>query len=69
MKSLLFLLLILSLNSYGQTAEEYYYKGISKANLKDYTGAIADYTKAIALNPENPDAYNNRGNSKAKLQD
>ena len=32
-----------------------------KGNLKDYYGAISDYTKAIELNPNFADAYNNRG--------
>ena len=42
-------------------------RGLSKANLQDYQGAIEDYTKAIELNPNYSKAYNNRGNSKLKL--
>ena len=30
-------------------ADAYYNRGIAKANLKDYVGAIADYDKAIEL--------------------
>ena len=37
--------------------------------LKDYYGAISDYTKAIDLNPKYGNAYFNRGVSKAILKD
>ena len=36
-------------------------------NLKDYNGAIADYTKAIENGKTSANAYYNRGNSKLKL--
>ena len=35
----------------SQTAEYYYNRGLAKSDLQDYDGAIADYTKAIELNP------------------
>ena len=44
-------------------------RGWSKHNLKDDNGAIADYTKAIELNPDYALAYNNRGWSKHNLKD
>ena len=50
-------------------AEAYESRGNAKDELKDYKGAIADYAKAIALNPEFAEAYYNRGASKYKLQD
>ena len=37
--------------------------------LGDFKGAIADYTKAIEINPNYGRAYNNRGNSKHNLKD
>jgi tetratricopeptide (TPR) repeat protein len=37
--------------------------------LGDNTGAILDYTQAIALDPKCADAYNNRGNAKSALGD
>ena len=40
-----------------------------KDDLKDYNGAIADYTKAIELNPNYANAYYNRGISKHNLKD
>ena len=52
-----------------QTAEEYFYSALNKANLKDDYGAIADFTKAIELDPDDAVAYYNRGNSKRKLKD
>ena len=54
-------------NTYAQTAKEYFNRGIDKSNLKDYTGAILDYTKAIELNPKNAVAYYNRGIAKLNL--
>ena len=32
-------------------ADAYYNRGIAKGDLKDYYGAISDYTKAIEINP------------------
>jgi tetratricopeptide (TPR) repeat protein len=60
---------IYSNNSTERTAEDYFYSGYSKANLKDYNGAITDYTKAIELNPNLTQAYYNRGHSKINLKD
>ncbi|OFY84655.1 MAG: hypothetical protein A3F72_01475 [Bacteroidetes bacterium RIFCSPLOWO2_12_FULL_35_15] len=71
MKTLLFLFLtfILSINSFGQTSVELNYSGVEKDELKDYKGAIAEYSKAIALNPKYAIAYYNRGISKNNLKD
>jgi tetratricopeptide (TPR) repeat protein len=52
-----------------QTAKNYFQSGISKEDLKDYQGAIQDYTKAIELDPKNEWAYNNRGRAKSYLYD
>ena len=50
-------------------AADYNNRGNSKADAKDYYGAIADYTKAIELNPNAAYAYYNRGNAKDDLED
>ncbi len=42
-------------------ASDWYYQGIIKANKKDYNGAIEDFTKAIAINPQYASAYYQRG--------
>jgi tetratricopeptide (TPR) repeat protein len=68
-KLLLIMIVFVTSLSYCQTAEEYYNRGISKAKLQDYQGAIADYFKAIELNPNYSEAYANRGISKFKLRD
>ncbi len=47
----------------------YFYRGNAKGDLKDYQGAIADYSKAIAIDPQYAGAYNNRGNAKGDLKD
>ena len=47
----------------------YYNRGIVKNNLKDYYGAIADYSKVIELEPDDADAYYNRGVLKNNLGD
>ena len=52
-----------------QTAEEYFYRAYKKAELKDHKGAIADYTKAIELNPNDAIAYYNRAREKDILKD
>ena len=69
MKKLLLILLFVPLVCFGQSAEELIESGISKKNLADYKGAIADYTKAIELDPDYASAYYNRGNSKNSLKD
>jgi tetratricopeptide (TPR) repeat protein len=56
-------------NVYGQTATEYCIRGNAKGRLQDYRGAIADFNRAIELNPNLALTYYNRGLSKYKLQD
>ena len=51
----------LAINSYNS--------GVDKYEQGDYQGAIADYSKAIEINPEYAYAFLNRGNSKNKLGD
>ena len=70
MKNILFTLaLLVSFSSFGQTAKEYFQSGYDKAENGDYYGAIADFTKAIELKPNNASTYYNRGLAKAKLED
>jgi tetratricopeptide (TPR) repeat protein len=71
MKHIFILIFSLALifNGFGQTAEEYFVRGLSKASLEDYRGAIADFTKAIEIGPQDADAYLNRGFRKGRLKD
>lgn len=65
---LIFTILSIS-NTYGQTAEEYHNRGNAKGLLKDWIGAITEYTKAIELEPKNTGTYFLRGFAKGYLQD
>ena len=47
----------------------YFNRGFSKNQLKDYSGAIADYTKAIEIDPNYALAYGYRGYSKSVQKD
>ena len=72
MKNFLFLISVLLVSvSFGQTAEEYSHQGVAKFKLQDYTGAIADFNKAIELDPDPADGavYLIRGFAKFSLQD
>lgn len=46
----------------GQTATEYLETGIAKANLQDWQGDIADYTKAIEINSQHDPEHNKPSN-------
>ncbi len=50
------------------SAEEFISLGGAKANKEDHQGAIAAYNKALQLDPNNPDAYQRRGNSHVQLK-
>ena len=49
------------------TARSYIYRGRALSNLDQNEEAIADFDKAIALEPDNPDAYFYRGVSNGQL--
>lgn len=44
-----------------ESASIYYLRGKVRRELKDYQGAISDFTQAIERKPDYVDAYNNRG--------
>ena len=46
---------------FGQTAEDYKNKGLSKYKSGDYNGAIEEFTKSIELDPDYSEAYFRRG--------
>ena len=49
-------------------AEKYFTSGLKKHEQGDFEGAIADYNKAIELNPKDVRAYYNRGVAKKTLK-
>ena len=52
--SIVFTILLLSVQGYYQEAEEYYARGNVKVKLKDHLEAIVDYTRTIELDPNIP---------------
>lgn len=51
------MLVILATTALCQTAQDYEKSGLDKLFVnKDFDGAIADYTKAIALQPDDEEA-------------
>ena len=50
-------------------AEQFFESGATKSSNGDKAGAIADYTRAITLDPKNVNAYNNRGTEKQSAGD
>ena len=68
-KLLIVLILFFSYDAYSQTAEDYFDRAYDKDENGDYYGAISDLNKAIELNPDDPDVYNNRGIAKGELKD
>jgi tetratricopeptide (TPR) repeat protein len=71
MRKLTFLttVLFISFAGFGQTAQEYYHKGIEKYAIKNYQGAIADFDHAIKKDPKFVDAYIKRGLAKRGMLD
>ncbi len=51
------------------SAEDWFYKGLKKKVLKDYDGAVKDYTKAIKLDDKYAKLYNSRGIVYKNLKD
>jgi tetratricopeptide (TPR) repeat protein len=65
-----FLSLVLPIVLFPQcTARDYYDRGVIRQNQGDLDGAIADYNRAIELDPGVTRAYNNRGLAKYKKGD
>lgn len=57
---------IFSFSQSNKSASAWFQSGKEKASGKDYYGAIEDFTKAIALNPNFAKAYYHRGLSYLK---
>jgi tetratricopeptide (TPR) repeat protein len=68
-KSFYFLfLLVFTFTGYSQSAIDYFNNGNEKAKLKDYSGAIADYSQAIMKKPGYSEAYYKRGLSNMEMK-
>lgn len=66
---LLACMLIVSAAASAQTAEDYLKSGIAKHNVKDFEGAIKEYSNAIKADKNLRDAYFNRSACELALQD
>ena len=67
----LFILITLSIIAFtvqSQSAEEYSISAASKFKLKDFNGAINDYTCVLELNPSSAETYISRGIAKDSLE-
>jgi tetratricopeptide (TPR) repeat protein len=51
------------------SAIAYYERAVTKAHMDDHKAAILDFDKSIALDPNDEDAYNERGVEKKVLED
>jgi tetratricopeptide (TPR) repeat protein len=60
----LVLLLALATPAFCDVADDLVDSGLAKKAKGDLDGAIADYTKAIAIKADDAAAYNNRGSAK-----
>ena len=47
--------------AYAQSADDYLNSGVSKFSSHNFQGALDDFNKAIEIDPENANAYGNRG--------
>jgi tetratricopeptide (TPR) repeat protein len=47
------------LEKVGPTKEAYFFRGKAKLDMKDYQGAVSDFTKVIELDPKYVTAYIN----------
>lgn len=46
---------------YSNNAEDYYKNGLEKYEMKDFAGALSDFTIAIEMMPDMAEAYHSRG--------
>ena len=70
MKKLLFtIVLLVSVSSFGQTAEEYYDIGLKFFQKRENMDAISNLNMAIIINPNYAEAYSLRGTVKTFLRD
>ena len=53
--------------AFAQSAQDWFDSGVAKFERGDLQGAIADYTKAIEINPSNAGWYFLRGFAKSQL--
>jgi len=56
-------------SAYAETAESRVQSGIAKSQAGDPNGAVADFTRAIELDPKSVLAYRNRGVVRGTLGD
>ena len=63
------LILVVPESSYAKSSAYYYNLGLEKVEKGDHSGAIADYTKAIEIDPKHTNSYLNRGYAKDSLKD
>jgi tetratricopeptide (TPR) repeat protein len=63
------ILTIITISTFGQTAQEFLKQGIEKEKQQNHIGAIKDFTKAIDKDDNYAEAYYNRGTVKMNISD
>ena len=69
MKIFITIFVLIASTAFGQSAQEYFQSGLDKHQKKDYSGAISDYSKAIAADKGYHDAYYNRAACELAMKD
>ena len=68
-RTLACILIIICFSCSQSNDRKYFNAGTKKSASGDYAGAIADYDRAIQINPNYVKAYNNSGIAKDALKD
>jgi len=50
-------------------AHPYYNRGLVEAKLENYQAAMQDFSKSLEFEPQDPDAYYERGSAKSSTND
>lgn len=61
--------MLLAVSGFAQTKKDYFWSGVKKYNLKDFSGAVAEFNKALEIDLKREDAWYYRGLTRYELHD